>query len=156
MAIGRSKPEPSFLMSAGARLMVICVIGTSKPQFRSAARIRCRLSRTAASGKPTVWKFSSWLLVGLISTSTSMILASIPKTAALWVLKSMLASDLLSLAEHSSKSALKCRILQTEFTPEYLGALTSRVTQVHVSIEFDPLLKVPSSHSHRCFYDAVS
>src|SRR6185369_17226070 len=29
--------------------------------------------------------------------------------------------------------------------------LTSRVTQVHVSIEFDPLLKVPSSHSHRCF-----
>ena len=30
MAIGRSKPEPSFLTSAGARLMVICVIGTSK------------------------------------------------------------------------------------------------------------------------------
>ena len=29
MAMGRSKPEPSFLMSAGARLMVICVSGTS-------------------------------------------------------------------------------------------------------------------------------
>src|SRR5579859_997883 len=32
--------------------------GTSYPQFRNAALIRCRLSFTAVSGSPTVWKFS--------------------------------------------------------------------------------------------------
>ena len=59
MAMGRSKPEPSFLMSAGARLMVIVVGRNEKPEFLIAARTRSRLSRTAASGRPTVWKRSS-------------------------------------------------------------------------------------------------
>ena len=54
MAMGRSKPEPSFLMSAGARLMVMRVGGMSKPEFLMAERTRSRDSRTAASGRPTV------------------------------------------------------------------------------------------------------
>ena len=54
MAMGRSKPEPSFLMSAGARLMVMRVGGMSKPELRMAERTRSRDSRTAASGRPTV------------------------------------------------------------------------------------------------------
>ena len=58
MAMGRSKPEPSFLMSAGARLMVMRVGGRSKPEFLMAERTRSRDSRTAASGRPTVEKVS--------------------------------------------------------------------------------------------------
>ena len=42
MAMGRSKPEPSFLMSAGARLMVMRVGGMSKPEFLMAERTRSR------------------------------------------------------------------------------------------------------------------
>jgi len=49
----------------------------------------------AASGKPNGLEILFLARVGLISTSPRMILASIPKTAALWVLKSMLAGDLL-------------------------------------------------------------
>ena len=56
MAMGRSKPEPSFLRSAGARLMVMRVGGRSKPEFLMAERTRSRDSRTAASGRPTVAK----------------------------------------------------------------------------------------------------
>ena len=43
-----------------------------------AERTRSRLSRTAASGRPTVWKWSSFVLMPETSTSTSMMLASIP------------------------------------------------------------------------------
>ncbi|MCU1311439.1 MAG: hypothetical protein JWO20_2564 [Candidatus Angelobacter sp.] len=88
--MGRSKPEPSFLMSAGARFTVMCVGGMSYPQFFKAARMRSRLSRTAASGKPTVVKLSLSNLMVETSTSTSMMLASIPKTAALRVLNNIL------------------------------------------------------------------
>jgi hypothetical protein len=37
-------------------LIVIRRIGNSKPQLSSAARTRSRASRTAASGRPTIWK----------------------------------------------------------------------------------------------------
>ena len=51
-AMGKSKPEPSFLMSAGARLMVMWVGGNVVAAvFFNAARTRSRLSRTAASGR---------------------------------------------------------------------------------------------------------
>ena len=66
--------------------MVMWVGGISYPQFFSAARTRSRLSRTAASGSPTVWKWSSAVLIPETSTSTSMMLASMPYTAALKVL----------------------------------------------------------------------
>ncbi len=56
IAIGRSKAEPSFLMSAGARFTTTCFRGKSKPVFLSAARTRSLLSLTAASGRPTVAK----------------------------------------------------------------------------------------------------
>jgi hypothetical protein len=78
MAMGRSKPEPSFLRSAGARLMVMRVGGRSKPEFLMADRTRSRDSRTAASGRPTVAKVSSWVLIPEKSTSTSMMCASMP------------------------------------------------------------------------------
>src|SRR6185436_7304940 len=56
-----------------------------------AARIRSRLSRTAASGKPTVVNTGAVLSParGVRSTSTSTAYASIPNTAALRVLKSI-------------------------------------------------------------------
>ena len=56
-------------------------------------RTRSRLSRTAASGKPTVWKWSSVVLIPEKSTSTSIMLASMPYTAALRALKSIVFSD---------------------------------------------------------------
>ena len=59
IAIGRSNPDPSFFRSAGARLIVIRVGGISKPEFLIADRTRSRLSRTAASGSPTVLNVSS-------------------------------------------------------------------------------------------------
>ena len=52
-AMGRSYQGPSFLMSAGARLIVICATGKGKPLLRRAVRTRSRDSRTAASGRPT-------------------------------------------------------------------------------------------------------
>ena len=51
--------------------MVMWVGGMSYPQFFSAARTRSRLSRTAASGRPTVWKWSCSDLMPEQSTSTS-------------------------------------------------------------------------------------
>ena len=53
-AIGRSNRAPSFRTWAGARLIVILRAGNSKPQLRTAASTRSRLSRTAASGSPTI------------------------------------------------------------------------------------------------------
>ena len=76
--MGRSKPEPSFRRSAGARLIVVFDGGMSYPLFFSAERTRSRLSRTAASGSPTVMKCASSSLIDETSTSTSMRLASMP------------------------------------------------------------------------------
>ena len=53
-AIGRSNAAPAFRTSAGARLTVTRSAGNSKPQLRMAARTRSRLSRTLASGRPTI------------------------------------------------------------------------------------------------------
>jgi len=78
MAMGRSKPEPSFLMSAGARLMVMRVGGMSKPELRMAERTRSRDSRTAASGRPTVLNSLFSRMTPEKSTSTSMMWASMP------------------------------------------------------------------------------
>ena len=49
-----SSPDPSFFHPAGARLTVIFLGGKEKPVFLSAARMRSRLSRTVASGRPTM------------------------------------------------------------------------------------------------------
>ena len=67
-AMGRSNPEPSFFTSAGARFTVMVCQGNSKPQFLMADLMRSLLSRTAASGRPTVRKKA---LPAVMSTSTS-------------------------------------------------------------------------------------
>ena len=54
-ARARSSPGPTFRRSAGARFAVIRRSGKSKPQLINAARTRSRASRTAASGRPTIW-----------------------------------------------------------------------------------------------------
>jgi len=59
MAIGRSKAEPSFFMSAGARFIVIRFCGKGKPEFFIAAFTRSFDSFTALSGSPTVAKAGS-------------------------------------------------------------------------------------------------
>ena len=55
-AIGRSKAAPALRRSAGARFTVMRCGGKSKPELRMAARTRSRLSRTLASGSPTMAK----------------------------------------------------------------------------------------------------
>ena len=55
--IGRSKYEPCFFMSAGARFTVILLWGKSYLQFFIADLTRSLLSLTAASGRPTVVTF---------------------------------------------------------------------------------------------------
>ena len=59
IAIGRSKDEPSFLTSAGARFTVMRSPGNSKPAFLIAARTLSLLSFTAVSGNPTILKVYS-------------------------------------------------------------------------------------------------
>ncbi|MNS95358.1 hypothetical protein D3C72_1296140 [compost metagenome] len=54
MAIGRSKTGPSFLMSAGAMLMVMRRGANSKAELRTAERTRSFDSLTAESGSPTI------------------------------------------------------------------------------------------------------
>lgn len=58
-AIGKSKLGPSFLMSAGARLMVVRPIGGAKPELIKAVQTRSLLSLTAVSGSPTTTTFGS-------------------------------------------------------------------------------------------------
>jgi hypothetical protein len=53
-AIGKSKPLPSFLMSAGARLTVILLSGNGNSEFLIAAETLSRDSLTAESGRPTI------------------------------------------------------------------------------------------------------
>jgi len=68
IAIGKSKADPSFFTSAGARLIVMCCAGRMYPQLGSAAFTRSLLSRTAVSGSPTV--MSASFSPELRSTST--------------------------------------------------------------------------------------
>ena len=53
-AIGRSNAAPTLRTSAGARLTVTRSGGNGKPELRIAVRTRSRLSRTVASGSPTI------------------------------------------------------------------------------------------------------
>ena len=76
-AMATSKEPPLFLRSAGARLTVMTYSLTSIWSCWSAARTRTRLSRTLASGKPTIWKLG---IPRLESTSTRMGKASIPRS----------------------------------------------------------------------------
>ena len=76
MAIGKSKPTPSFFMSAGERFTVIFSKGNWKPEFFMADRIRSLLSLIAVSGRPTTENDG---IPRVTSTSTSMGQASIPK-----------------------------------------------------------------------------
>ena len=52
-AIGKSKPEPSLRRSAGARFTTTFLAVMRRCEFSKAERIRCSLSFTALSGKPT-------------------------------------------------------------------------------------------------------
>ena len=67
-------------MSAGARLTVMRCPGNSNPELRMAVRTRSRLSRTLASGRPTIVKTGR---PNDTSTSTMTASASTPTTAAL-------------------------------------------------------------------------
>src|SRR6266516_3133629 len=78
-AIGRSKDGPSFLMSAGARLIVVRPSGNLYPDVLSAVLTRSRDSRTAASGSPTI---TTTVSPHPENTSTSTTNASMPLTAA--------------------------------------------------------------------------
>ncbi|MCH7726596.1 MAG: protein kinase, partial [Planctomycetes bacterium] len=53
-AIGRSSPDPPLRSPAGARLTVTRRSGKRWPTLEIAARTRAALSRTAASGRPTI------------------------------------------------------------------------------------------------------
>ena len=53
-AMATSNEPPLFLRSAGPRLTVITYSNRSIPICCSAARTRTRLSRTLASGRPTI------------------------------------------------------------------------------------------------------
>ena len=53
-AMGRSNDAPALRTSAGARFTVTRCGGNSKPEFLMALRTRSRLSRTLASGSPTI------------------------------------------------------------------------------------------------------
>ncbi len=85
-AIGRSKPAPSFFISAGAKFMVILRFGKSKPEFFIADLTLSFDSFTAVSGRQTI------LMAGRplhTSTSISISLASIPTTAEEYILESI-------------------------------------------------------------------
>jgi hypothetical protein len=85
-AIGRSNDAPPFRMSAGARLTVTLCGGNANPEFLIALRTRSRLSRTLASGKPTIVNVGR---PNETSTSTCTGQASIPNTAAVRMQASM-------------------------------------------------------------------
>ena len=67
--MGRSKAEPSFLMSAGARFTVILLSGKSYSELAIAAPTRSLPSFTAPCGNPTVVKDGRPLAIS-VSTST--------------------------------------------------------------------------------------
>src|SRR3989304_8571471 len=55
-AIGKSKAGPSFLISAGAKLIVVLLEGVETPEFFNAARTLSFDSSTALSGSSTILK----------------------------------------------------------------------------------------------------
>jgi DNA processing protein len=67
MAIGRSRQEPSFFKSAGAKFTVTFSIGKKYPEFRIADWTRSFDSFTETAGSPTISKAGD---ARLISTST--------------------------------------------------------------------------------------
>ena len=81
-AIGRSSPGLSFLMSAGARLIVIFSARRSMFEFLIAVRTRSFDSRTEAFGSPTMSKLG---MPFELSTSTEMIKPSTPSVAAPYI-----------------------------------------------------------------------
>ena len=85
-ARGKSYCEPSFLMSAGARFIVILFTGKFIALFFIAARTLSLLSFTAASGKPTKSKDTMPLFMS-VSTSTGT--PSSPQSVKLVILESI-------------------------------------------------------------------
>ena len=77
IANGKSKDDPSFFTSAGAMLMITRLPGIFSPISRRAESIRCWLSFTALSGKPTIINFAPQRIL----TSIVMVKALIPYTA---------------------------------------------------------------------------
>ena len=78
-AIGRSRPELSFFIFAGAKFIVIFSARNKRPEFLIAVRTRSLDSRTEASGNPTMSKVGIPLL---LSTSTEIIIPSTPSVVA--------------------------------------------------------------------------
>src|SRR6476661_853595 len=78
-AIGRSNDAPALRTSAGARFTVMRCGGNWNPELRIALLTRSRLSRTLASGRPTIVKEGN---PNDTSTSTCTAHASTPNTAA--------------------------------------------------------------------------
>ena len=77
-AIGRSRCEPSLVISAGARFTSTRFGGRDRPRPASAARTRSRLSATALSARPTTKKAGS---PEAICTCTSTGTGSMPEKA---------------------------------------------------------------------------
>ena len=77
-AMGRSSPAPPFRRLAGARFTVTLRPGNVRPMPEMAARTRVALSRTDASGSPTISTQGS---CELIRTSTSTAKPSTPRRA---------------------------------------------------------------------------
>ena len=67
--MGRSKPDPDFGMSAGARLTVMRRGGSAIPLCASAAKTLSLPSRTAPAGSPTTVKMGSpvWTLTSTVT-----------------------------------------------------------------------------------------
>src|SRR5690606_13629183 len=87
--IGRSKPPPSLGRSAGARFTVMRRFGNWKPLLTMALLTRSLLSRTAASGSPTMDRAGSPLAM---CTSIATAGASMPTAARLWTSASVIPS----------------------------------------------------------------
>ena len=79
IAIGRSKFEPSFFRSAGARLITTFFAGKVNPEFLIAERTLSLASLIAASGNPTIEKAGK---PPNTSVSTVTLYASSPITVA--------------------------------------------------------------------------
>src|SRR5262249_989777 len=94
-------PSLLFLTSAGARFTMMYWWGKVNPLLRTAALMRLRDSRTAVSGNPTIR--NSPLPPVEILTSTSTRYASMPYTAALRVLKSMVIGFLVGKTQKGKK-----------------------------------------------------
>ena len=79
-AIGKSKAQPLFLMSEGAKLTTIFLLGIAKPEVLIAVLTRSRASCTAVSAIPTIAIPGSELMS---DTSTHTGVASTPRRTAL-------------------------------------------------------------------------